>query len=172
MRGPSGPYATYVITCTPSLGMDVMRGSSTPAFSRTALPAAVGLEHDALAFDAHRHAVLDHDPCDADPRDVAGSDQPREQVQLPVGAASGRGIEHPLDFELVALLGRHDDPDSGESVRERVEHGHPFTPDPRSLERKYRWNTMNSATAGPASTTAPASTAPNGLDAVAATLLM
>ena len=49
-------------------------------------------------------------------------------------------------------------------------HGQPFTPEPRSDEVKCRWNATNSATAGAASTTAPARIAPYGLLARPATL--
>ena len=45
-----------------------------------------------------------------------------------------------------------------------------FTPEPRSEEVKCRWNATNSATAGAASTTAPARIAPYGLLARPATL--
>lgn len=50
--------------------------------------------------------------------------------------------------------------------------GHPLTPDPRSEEVKCRWNATKSATAGAASTTAPARIAPKGLLARPAALLM
>lgn len=49
---------------------------------------------------------------------------------------------------------------------------YPLSPEPRSEAMKCFWNTANSATAGAASTTAPARIAPNGLDARPAMLLM
>ena len=59
-----------------------MRGSSTPALVGAALPAASGLEHDALALDADRHAVGEHDLGQADPGHVARGDHPGQQVEL------------------------------------------------------------------------------------------
>ena len=50
--------------------------------------------------------------------------------------------------------------------------GHPLTPDPRSEAVKCLWKAMNRATAGAASTTAPARIDPNGLAARPAITLM
>ena len=60
-----------------------------------------------------------------------------------------------------------------EAEPERLGAGaHPFTPELRSEESNFFWNATNSATAGAARTTAPASPAPNGLVARPAMLPM
>ena len=48
----------------------------------------------------------------------------------------------------------------------------PFTPEPRSVLMNLRWKITNSATAGAASTHAPARIVPNGLSASADTVVM
>ena len=49
-----------------------------------ALPLPVGLEHDPLPLDADGHAVLDEHAGEADARDVAGSDDAGQEVELAV----------------------------------------------------------------------------------------
>ena len=133
-----------------------------------AFPALVGAQHHALPPYPDRHAVLDDDLREPDAGDVAGGDQPGQQPQPAVPVVAGRRVEHPVGLELQRRVLAHDHTDPFEPVR----HRHPLTPDPRSLETKWRWNAMNSATAGAASTAAPARIAPYGLSAAAATVLM
>ncbi len=133
-----------------------------------AFPALVRAQHHAFAAHPDRHAVLDDDLREPDAGDVAGGHDPGQQPQPAVPVAAGRRVEHPFGLELQRRVLAHDHPDPLETVG----HRHPLTPDPRSLETKWRWNAMNSATAGAASTAAPARIAPYGLSAAAATVLM
>ena len=132
-----------------------------------ALPARVGLEHDAAPLDADRHAVLEHHLGQPDARDVARRHEPRQQAQRAVRRAAGRGVEHALGLVRIAV-GRHHHPRARQHERNR----HPLTPEPICVDTKCRWKAMNSATAGAASTQAPARIAPNGFAARADTVLM
>ncbi len=132
-----------------------------------ALPARVGLEHDAAPLDADRHAVLEHHLRQPDARDVARRHEPRQQAERAVRGTAGRGVEHALGLVRVAV-GRHHHPRARELERNR----HPLTPDPICVDTKCRWKATNSATAGAASTHAPARIAPNGFAARAETVLM
>ena len=67
---------------------------------------------------------------------------------------------------------RHEHRHRHDGRHESPEHGHPFTPLLSSAPVNLFWNTTNRATAGAASTTAPARIAPYGLSARPAMLLM
>ena len=139
------------------------------------LPALVGSEHDALAAHTDRHAALDDDLREPDPRDVAGCHQPRQQVEPAVGVAPARRVEDAELLEGVRRVRAHDHARAAQGVGDvlsddRLLGRHPFTPEPRSEEVKWRWNATKRATAGAASTQAPARMAPYGFVARPATL--
>ncbi len=67
MRGPSGPKATYVITCTPRRWHERDPRVLDAAVAVAPFPHRFRLEHDAAALDADRDAVLDDDLGEADP---------------------------------------------------------------------------------------------------------
>ena len=110
----------------------------------------------------HRNAALDDHLGEADPRHVSLGHHARQQVDATVGRHPGRWIEHALGLVRIIRVGVHHLAEAGQAVR-----NHPFTADPRSLDVKWRWNTMNSPMTGAASTHAPAITDPNGLATVA-----
>jgi hypothetical protein len=86
-----------------------------------ALPALVGLEHDAAALDSDRRAVAHHDLGEADARHVAGRHQPRQQVQAPVGRAPAGRVQDALRLERVAVCGGHHDAETREAEGNRRE---------------------------------------------------
>ena len=118
-------------------------------------------------IDAHRHAVVDDDLGEADAGHVAGGNHPRQQVQATVGRVSRSRVEHALGLQRILGIGRHHDAQACQPVGDQ-----PFTPEPMSLDVKWRWNTMNNPMTGAASTHAPAITDPNGLATVACRLEM
>lgn len=85
----------------------------------TPLEALLRGEHHALAFDADRYAVLDHDTGAADPGDVAGRDHAGEEVQLAVGSPGGGRIEDALGLQGVGGVGVHEHADPVQGIRER-----------------------------------------------------
>ena len=132
-----------------------------------AFPRQVGFEHDAASIDADGDAVLDDDFGEADAGHVAGGDHSRQEVQATVGRVPVRRVEHAFGFQRIPGIGGHHDPQPCQPIGD-----HPFTPEPMSLDVKWRWNTMNNPTTGAASTHAPAITDPNGLATVACRLEM
>ena len=139
-----------------------------------ALPPFVGREHDAPALDADRDAVVDDHLGQADPGHVAGGDQPGQQVQPAVRGVPGRRVEDPFGFPRLSGSGDMTVPMrvNGTGCRRRTVTGQPLTPEPMSLEVKWRWKTTNSPITGAASTHAPARIEPNGLAARDARLEM
>ena len=88
---------------------------------------------------------------------------------MPSGVPAAGRVEDALGLERVARLRRHHDAEPGRGVYGTTRGGLQrarISPSRRSrcrMEVKCRWKTTNSATAGAASTTAPARIAPYGL---------
>ena len=175
VRGPSGPKATYVITCSPSASTHVTRGSSTPALPSAVSQVVSGSSTTPEPFDPGRDAVGDDHPGEPDAGDVPDGDDPGQQVELAVGPAGRGRVEHALRLVRLAGSGVITVPTRssayGKSFRLCRRAGHPFTPLLTSVLMNWRWNTTNSTAIGTTSTTAPASRAPKGLAVELATLV-
>ena len=135
------------------------------AVVRSALPRQVRREHDATPLHPHRHTVVNHHLGEHHPRDVPCSHHPRQQVEPTVGGVSAGRVEHALGLQRIVGIRRHHDAEACQPIGDQ-----PFTPDPMSLDVKWRWKMMNNPITGAASTHAPAITDPNGLATVACRL--
>ena len=141
----------------------VTRGSSTPAVAFPRSQPASGASTTPRRSTPVGHAVG---------RAITSASPTRET--LPAATMRGSRCRRPSGVRPLAGLrtpsASSGSPGSGDittpsrvSVNGRGDH--PFTPEPRLLWTKWRWKTTNSATAGAASTHAPARIAPNGLEA-------
>ena len=109
------------------------------------------------AADPDRHTVV-RSPTSASPtRDTLPAATSRgSRYSRPSAVAAAGRVEHPFDLVRVVGIRRHHHPAAGSACTERSrcigQVRQPFTPDPRSVETKWRWKTMNSTTTGTART--------------------
>ena len=196
MRGPSGPYAMYVMTQWRRLGQVRDASVLDAAPTDVPLPGLFRLERD------HRDARRPPDDRSAslvtralaDPRVVALGDEAGKEVDL-ASQVRRAGVEDAPRLHRLARQGRHDHPETLHDERRLADgiarrrtrcdgHGpvvadrglggiaHPFTPEPRFDWMNWRWKMTKMATAGSARTTAPARIEPYGFAALDATVEM
>jgi hypothetical protein len=82
--------------------------ASSAAWSK--LIGLLGFQCDPKPLNPARIACrIELDPRDADPRKVAFTDEPREEIKIPVVSPRNRGIQNPLDLVGISGLGSHQD---------------------------------------------------------------